>query len=253
MLDDLKGKVVLVTGASTGIGAAVAQGFAKSGAKVAVHYGKSLEKARQVQQEIVEAGGIAEIFQADVSITAQNKQLIDDVVGKFGKLDVLIVNAGGLVGRNGLEAISADFYDQVMDLNVRSVVDVCAAAIPHLKASKGNVVIAGSLAAHVGGGSGASIYAGAKAAVHNMVRAYAKEFAADGVRFNIVSPGTIYTLFHQVHTSPEVLKSITATIPLQRLGTPQDCVGSYLFLASDQMSGYVTGQALEVNGGQLMP
>ncbi|NQZ30745.1 MAG: SDR family oxidoreductase [Oceanospirillaceae bacterium] len=117
----------------------------------------------------------------------------------------------------------------------------------------GKVQITGSLATHVGGGAGASIYVGAKAAVHNMVRAYAKEFAADGVRFNLVSPGTIYTLFHQVHTAPAVLESIKATIPLQCLGAPEDCVGSYLYLASDQMSGYVTGQAVEVNGGQLMP
>jgi len=253
MLDDFKGKVVLVTGASTGIGAAVAKGFAKSGAKVAVHYGSSEEQAQQVQREIIEAGGIAEIFQADVRVSAENRMLVEKVVAQFGKLDVLIVNAGGLIARAGLEEITSEFYSKVMDLNVRSVVDVCAAAMPHLIATKGNVVVTGSLAAHVGGGAGASLYAGAKAAVHNMVRAYAKQYALDGVRFNIVSPGTIYTLFHQVHTAPEVLESITKTIPLQRLGTPEDCVGSYLYLASDQMAGYVTGQAIEVNGGQLMP
>jgi len=253
MLDDLKGKVVLITGASTGIGAAVAKGFAKAGAKVAVHYGSSEAQAVQVQQEIENSDGIAKIFQADVSSTAANQKLVEAVVEQFGQLDVLIVNAGGLVGRSGLEEITPEFYSQVMDLNVRSVVDVCAAAMPHLKASKGNVVVTGSLAAHVGGGAGASLYAGAKAAVHNLVRAYSKQYADDNVRFNIVSPGTIYTLFHQVNTSPEVLASITTTIPLKRLGTPEDCVGSYLYLASDQMSGYVTGQAVEVNGGQLMP
>ena len=100
---------------------------------------------------------------------------------------------------------------------------------------------------------GASIYAGAKAAVQNMVRNYAKEFAEQGVRVNAVSPGTIYTLFHERHTPPEALEAITQTIPMKRLGRPEDCVGTYLYLGSNALSGYVTGQVIEVNGGQLMP
>lgn len=252
-MKDLQGRVVLVTGASTGIGAAVAKGFAAQGAKVAVHCNASLSEAQAVKADILSAGGDAEVFQADVCSTDSTKALVGSVVAQFGKLDVLICNAGGLVGRNGLADLAGDFYDQVMDLNVRSVMDSCSAAIPHLLETGGNVIVTGSVAARIGGGAGASLYAGAKAAVQNMVRNYAKEFAAQGVRFNVVSPGTIYTLFHERHTPPGVLETIKGSIPMKRLGTPEDCVGTYLYLASDEMSGYVTGQVVEVNGGQLMP
>ncbi len=253
MLSEFEGKVVLVTGASTGIGAAVAKGFADCGAHVAVHYGSSEKEAQAVHDEISENGGVSKLFQADIRSSEANKKLVDDVVAEYGRLDIVIANAGGLVARAGLQEITTDFYDEVMNLNVRSVVEVCAAAMPHLIKTKGNVVCTGSLAAHVGGGAGASLYAGAKAAIHNMVRAYSKQYAESGVRFNIVSPGTIYTLFHIKNTPKEVLDGITQTIPMKRLGTPEDCVGAYLFLASEKMSGYVTGQHVEVNGGQLMP
>lgn len=247
------GKVVLVTGASTGIGAAVAKGFAAGGAKVAINYGSSHAEAEAVRADIVGNSGVAELFQADLSKTSAVKQMVEDVIAKFGRIDVLVCNAGGLVDRVDLGDMTDEFYDSVMDLNVRSVVSTCSAALPHLIKSKGNVIITGSVASKTGGGKGASLYAASKAAVQNLVKTYAKEHAADGIRFNSVSPGTIYTLFHQKHTSPEVLENITASIPMKRLGTPEDCVGAYLFLASDELSGYITGQAIEVNGGQLMP
>ncbi len=253
MTQNFQDKVVLVTGASTGIGAAVAKGFAGLGARVAVHYGSSTAEAEGVRSEILADGGAAELFQADVSDTEAVAKLVADVVAKFGKLDVVVCNAGGLVGRKGLTEITGDFYDDVMDLNIRSVVATCAAAVPHLLESGGNVIVTGSVAARLGGGAGASLYAASKAAVQNLVKSYAKEYASQGVRFNAVSPGTIYTLFHQKHTKPEVLEAIKGTIPMGRLGSPEDCVGTYLFLASDTAAGYVTGQTIEVNGGQLMP
>lgn len=253
MLQDLKDKTVLVTGASTGIGAAVAKGFARCGSKVAVHCGSSLEEATAVRQEISDGGGIAEVFQADVRSTDQIRELIASVVGKFGGLDILVCNAGGLVARRNLVELTGDFYDEVMTLNVRSVMDCCAAAAPYLIEAGGNIIVTGSLAARMGGGGGASLYAGAKAAVENMVRNYARELADKGVRVNAVAPGTIYTLFHERHTPPETLDAIKSTIPMKRLGTAEDCVGTYLYLASDMMSGYVTGQVVQINGGQLMP
>lgn len=252
-MKDLAGKVVLVTGASTGIGAAVAKGYAGHGAKVAVHCGSSIDKAKDVQAEIAAEGGTAEVFQADVRSTDEIQALVAAVIKRFGQLDILICNAGGLVARRGLAELDAAFYEEVMTLNVRSVMDCCAAAIPHLLKTGGNIIVTGSLAARVGGGPGASLYAGAKAAVQNMVRAYAKEFADQGVRVNAVSPGTIYTLFHERHTPPDALAAIKGTIPMKRLGTAEDCVGTYLYLGSDELSGYVTGQIIEVNGGQLMP
>ncbi len=252
-MQDLAGKSVLVTGASKGIGAAVAKGFAGCGAKVAIHCGSSLAEAEAVHTEIAQAGGTSKVFQADVRSTEAVHGLVESVVAEFGGLDVLVCNAGGLVGRVGLEELTTEFYDEVMTLNVRSVMESCAAAIPHLIKTQGNVIVTGSLAARMGGGAGASLYAGAKAAVENMVRNYAREFAEQGVRFNAVAPGTIYTLFHEKHTPPNVLDAIKGTIPMKRLGTPEDCVGTYLYLASNAMSGYVTGQVVQVNGGQLMP
>ena len=252
MICNFNDKVVLVTGGSTGIGAAVAKAFAREGASVAVNYNSSESEAGSVRDEIAERAGVAEIFKANVSDPEAVSRLVTDVVSRFGKLDIVVCNAGGLVGRTGLTDITDDFYNQVMDLNIRSVVATCAAAIPHLIKTKGNVVVTGSVAAHLGGGPGASLYAASKAAVQNLIKTYAKEFANDGVRFNAVSPGTIYTLFHQKHTKTEVLDTIKNTIPMKRLGTPEDCAGAYLFLASEDLASYITGQTIEVNGGQFM-
>ena len=187
-------KVVLITGGSTGIGAAVAKAFAAQGACVAINYGSSDTEARAVQESISANGGVAELFKADVSNPGAVSSLVSDVVDRFGRLDVVVCNAGGLVGRTGVTDIDDDFYNKVMNLNVRSVAATCAAALPHLIESKGNMIVTGSVAAQLGGGPGASIYAASKAAVHNLVKSYAKEFAPDGVRFNAVSPGTIDTL-----------------------------------------------------------
>jgi 3-oxoacyl-[acyl-carrier protein] reductase len=251
-MKDLKDKVVLITGASTGIGAAVARGFASVGARVAVHYASSADSAKSVVAQCREAGADAEMFQADLTRESP-APLVEAVAARFGGIDVLINNAGGLVRRAKLADIDEALYDTVMNLNVRQLVFATQAALPYLAKNRGTVINTTSIAARNGGGPGAGLYASAKAFVSNITRNWAKEFAPLGVRANAVSPGTIDTPFHQRFSTPAMLDAIRQTIPMARLGAPDECVGTYLYLASGEMSGYVTGQVIEINGGQLMP
>ena len=254
MIPDLKDKVVLVTGSSTGIGAAVARGFARNGAKVAVHYHSSRSEAEKVVADIKLHGGTAALFGADVRSGQEVENLVGAVSRYWGRLDVLVNNAGGLVKRAELEELTDELYDEVLNLNVRSVVTGSrAAARLFRQQGKGNIINTTSIAARNGGRIGASLYAGSKAFVSTFTRTLAKELAEAGIRVNAVSPGVVMTPFHERFSTPEVLEAIRKTIPMARLGTPDECVGAFLFLASDQLSGYVTGQVIEVNGGQLMP
>lgn len=254
MIDDLKGKRILVTGSSTGIGAAVAKACAGLGAKVAVHYNSSRGEAQSLVDAITAEGGEAILIGGDVSQSQGARQVVDEAAAGLGGLDVLINNAGALVKRARLGQIEDGLYDQVLDLNVRSVVMASQAALPHLrKAGGGSIVHTTSVAARNGGGPGALLYASAKAFVSNAVRNMAKELAGDRIRVNGVAPGVISTPFHERYSTAEMLETMRQTIPMGVLGKPEDCVGAYLFLASDKLSGYVTGQIIEVNGGQLMP
>ena len=254
MLDDLAGKSVLIIGSSTGIGAAVARGFGRTGARVGVHYHSNQEPAEAIVADIKTAGGEATLFSGDVTQRGGVERLVDGAAKTLGGLDVLINNAGGMIRRAGLTEIDNDLYDQVLDLNVRPVVMACRAAIPHFRQRGSGVIInTGSIAGRNGGGVGAALYASSKAFIQNLTRNLAKEFAPHQVRVNAVAPGVIMTPFHERHTPPEMLEAFRQTIPMGRLGEPEECVGAYLFLASHAMSGYITGQVIEVNGGQLMP
>lgn len=252
MLDDLKGKRALVTGSSTGIGAAVAKGLARQGVAVAVHGNKNADAAQQVVDEIAAAGGKAIVVLGDVGDPATCARIVDEAVAGLGGLDILINNAGAMVKRVTNAAFDNDLYDQVYGLNVRSVLNVTKAAYPHLKAAGGGAIInTGSIAGRMGGYGGSTVYASAKAAVHSISRNAAREFAADNIRVNIVAPGFIVTPFHDA--TPEATRQlISSQIPMGRLGTAEECVGTYLFLASSAMSGYITGQIIDINGGQLM-
>ena len=254
MLSDLKNKRVLVTGSSTGIGAAVAQAFAEVGAHVIVHFNASAEAATQVVERIRSAGGRADAVGADVATSAGAAGLVDEAAMRLGGLDILVNNAGALVRRAPVAEIDDALYDEVLDLNVRSVVVASRAALPHLKQAGGGAIInTSSVAARNGGGPGALLYAASKAFVSNLTRNMAKEFALDDIRVNAVAPGVIMTPFHERFSTPDLLETMRRTIPMGRIGAPEDCVGTYLFLASPRMSGYITGQTVEVNGGQLMP
>jgi len=253
-IPDLAGKAVLITGASTGIGAALASAFAAQGAKVGLHFNSSVDAATRLAAEIIEAGGAVALVQADANNSSEMQRAVEETVAAFGRLDGLINNAGGMVARVPYAEMTDAHYDAVMDLNARSVLAASAAAIPHLKASGGGFIInTTSIAARNGASNGAGIYGSSKAFVANVTRGMAKELIAFGIRVNAVSPGVITTPFHERYSTPAQMEAALAAIPQGRHGTPQDCVGAYLFLASDSLSGYVIGQEIEVNGGQLMP
>jgi 3-oxoacyl-[acyl-carrier protein] reductase len=252
-MDDLKGKVVLVTGASTGIGAAVAREFGRLGAKVAVHYHSSRDAAESVAADVRAAGSEAVTLRADARSSQQVRQLVADAIAHFGRIDVLVNNAGALVRRVPIEAFDDALFDEVIDLNVRSALVATSAAVPQMRRQGGgNVIFVTSIAARHGGGPGAAVYAGSKGFLNTALRGLARELVADNIRVNAVSPGVIATPFHDKFSTPAQLETMRGTIPMARLGDAGDCVGAFVYFASDRLSCYVTGQILEVNGGQFM-
>ena len=253
-MPDFSGKVVLVTGASSGIGAAVATGFARHGADVVVHYHRNVDGAEKVATSIAEAGGSARTVQADLSDPAEASRLVDDVVQRNGRIDVLVNNAGDLVKRTKVTEVSDEEYRRIIDLNLTSVFAMCRSAVPAMqRQGSGAIINVSSVAARNGGGGGSVVYATSKGAVSTFTRGLAKELAQEGIRVNAVAPGIITTPFHDRHTEQAQMQTLVAGVPMGRAGTPEECVGAVLFLASDEMSSYVTGQVVEVNGGQLTP
>jgi 3-oxoacyl-[acyl-carrier protein] reductase len=254
LIKDLDGKALLITGASTGIGAAAAIAFAQNGARVAVHYNASKQKAEEVAATIRANKGEAFLVGGDVTRAGEPAAIVAETVNAFGRLDVLINNAGGLVKRTPVVDYTEEFLASVIALNVTQVaLFVREAAIVMRKQGKGNIINVSSIAARHGGGTGSVIYGASKGFVSTATRGWAKELVKDNIRVNALSPGVIQTPFHERYSTPEMLATMKSTVPMNRLGTPDECAGTLLYLASDMMSGYVTGQIIEVNGGQLMP
>lgn len=252
-IPDLAGKAVLVTGASTGIGAALAKALGAQGAMVGVHYNSSKDAAEAVANAVKDAGGRAFLVRADASRSSEIARAVEDTAAAFGRLDGLVNNAGGMVGRMAYADMDDAYYDKVMDLNGRSVIAASRAAIPHLKRQGGFIINTSSIAARNGASNGAGLYGSSKALVSNITRGMAKELVGFGIRVNAVAPGVIDTPFHERYSTEAQLKANVATVPMGRVGTPEECVGAYLFLASESLSSYIIGQVIEVNGGQLMP
>ena len=247
-------QVVVITGASTGIGAAVARAFGAAGASVVVHYNTSGDAAQAVARDIEATGGRATLMQADVRDAAQLRAMLDNIAEQFGRIDILINNAGSLVQRVPVAEMPDDVYQQIIDLNLTSVFRACRQVVPIMqRQGHGNIINVTSIAARNGGGGGSVLYATSKGSISTFTRGLAKEVVGDNIRVNAISPGTILTPFHERYTDPERMAAMVATIPMGRAGTPEECVGTVFFLASDTMSRYVTGQIIEVNGGQLMP
>lgn len=254
MFEEFRGRNVLITGASSGIGEAVALAFGKLGANVGVHYNSNQDAAEAIATEIRTSGSRAYVVQADVSDVEAVESMVENVVTEFGGIDILINNAGAMLERTTIVDASAEHFHRVMDLNFTSAYAACHAVIPIMrKQGGGNIINVTSIAARTGGASGSGIYAASKAAVSTLTRNLAKEEAPNNIRVNAVSPGVITTPFHEKVSTPAQMEAAKAAIPQDRLGNAQDCVGTFLYLASDELSGYVDGQIIEVNGGQLMP
>lgn len=248
--EDLKGKKVLVTGSSSGIGQATAILFSKQGCFVGVHYFKTKKGGEETLRQVKKnCGGI--LLQADMRDEKQVRQMVEQFAEAAGGIDILVNNAGSLIDRQPFETASLDYHEDIYATNVRSIFLATRAALPYLKKTKGNIVNIGSVAGHTGGSTGSGIYAGAKAAVATETIAMAGEFAPYGIRVNSVLPGLIETRFHERFSTPERKKEVAKQTPLGRNGTAEDIAKAVLFLASDAAA-FITGEYIAVNGGLYM-
>lgn len=249
---DLTGHVAVVTGGGTGIGRAISLALARCGAAVVVNYRQSKADAERTVREITSRKGRAIAVRADVTVEREVEALIASTVNAFGRLDILIANAGGRTVDAPTPSLTETQWNEGLDLNCKSVFLCVKHAFPHLKRGRGRVIVTSSVSARTGAGPGMVIYAAAKGAINNMVRNWAKEFAPRGVTVNAIAPGVIRTRLHRRFTPPDEYQKLIARIPLGRDGLPEDCVGATLLLASDAGS-FITGQTIEINGGMLMP
>jgi 3-oxoacyl-[acyl-carrier protein] reductase len=244
----LAGRRALVTGAGRGIGKAIALALSGAGAEVCVHFNTSRGAAEATVAEVLKGEGRAWSIQADLTDPEQVKKMAGQVKSRWSTLDILVNNAGDLVQRSPIANITDELVDQTIKVNLSSLVYCTRACIPLL--TQGNspcIVNLGSVAAHHGGGNGATLYASTKGAIHTLTRGLAKELAP-GIRVNGIAPGVIMTDFHRRHSTDELLRNFVNSTPLKRLGTPEDVTGAAVFLCSPAAS-FLTGEVVEVNGG----
>ena len=250
---DLKSKVAIVTGATGGIGFEVAKRLGKDGYTVVLNGIDEQAGAEKVKM-LADEGITAEYYGFDVTDEEQVTSNIKAIGERFGRLDVVVNNAGGLGGRSRFEEMTTEFYRSVMALNLDSVFFMSRAAIPFLKKGENaSIINYTSNAGWNAGGPGAGIYGTSKAGVHAITRALAKDLAEYSIRVNAVSPGTIDTPFHaQIKsTKPEVFASWKNNILLGRLGLPEEVASVVSFLASKDAS-FITAETIQIGGGQAL-
>lgn len=245
----LKDKIVIITGASRGIGKSIAQICVQQGAKVAFTYVSSDEKARALEAELTAQGGVAIGFKSDASDFNQANDLIEQVVERFGTVDVLVNNAG--ITRDTLMMrMTEEQWDEVINTNLKSAFNLTKAVIkPMLKARSGSIINMSSVVG-VKGNAGQANYAASKAGLIGFTKSIAAELGSRNIRCNAIAPGFIETEMTDV-LDQAVVDQWRNAIPLKRGGKPEDVANATVFLASD-MSAYITGQTLHVCGGMLM-
>lgn len=248
----LKDQVVLITGASSGIGRATAEAMGREGARIGVNYCKNPSGAEQAAETIRKAGGEALVIGADVTRYADVLAMVEAVRKKWGRIDTLVNNAGDLLARRTLADMTEEYWDQIMALNLKSAFLCVKAVWEEMAARKSGCIInVSSIAGRNGGGPGTAAYAAAKGGLLTYTKGLAKELAPYGVLVNGVAPGVIATPFHERYSPPEVMRGLVERIPLGRAGTSEDIADVIVFLASPAAR-YITGETIEVNGGMLM-
>lgn len=240
-------KTVAITGAGSGIGFATAQLFSALGANVYAHLGR--------REHTTSLANNIHGFTADFTDEAGHHAFTEFVNANTDRIDVLINNAGTMVGRFPADTLSEADYAHIVSLNQDAVVRITKGLIPALiqgakHSGSAAIVNTVSISASTGGSPGSSIYSASKAFVSTYTKALARELAPHNIRANALSPGVIDTDFHERYSSADKLEKTRQQIPLQRLGTPDDCAPAFVFLANNALSGYITGQTLEINGGQ---
>jgi len=247
-----EGQVALITGASSGIGRATAEALARQGARVGVNFLKNQKGAEQVVETIRRTGGEALAIRADVTRHDDVQAMVAAVRRLWGRIDVLVNNAGDLLARRTLADMTEEYWDQIMALNLKSVFLCVQAVWEEMAARKSGCLInVSSIAGRNGGGPGAAAYAAAKGGMLTYTKALAKELAPHGIRVNGVAPGVILTPYHERYSSPDLLQRFVANIPMGRAGTAEEVADVIVFLASPAAR-YITGETVEVNGGMLM-
>lgn len=245
----LDGKIAVVTGASRGIGRAIALELASRGAFVVVNYNGSKDRAEEVKKEIEAAGGKAEVYQCNVSDFEKCQAFIQDVIKTYGRLDILVNNAG--ITRDGLlmKMSEADF-DSVIETNLKGTFNTIRFASRQMLKQRSGRIINMSSVVGIAGNAGQANYASSKAGVIGLTKAVARELASRGITVNAIAPGFIETEMTEV-LSNAVKEASVAQIPLGRFGKPEDIAKTAAFLASDD-AGYITGQVIQVDGGMAI-
>ena len=247
----LRGKRALVTGGASGIGRGIVDALAAHGVDIVLTYLSSDAGAHETVTAAQAHGVKALAIKADLTDENAVNAVVNDTVQFLGGIDILVTNAGGILGRKSTLDITRDTWDKAFALNVTSTFLCCKAVIPHMTAHGGSMVLMSSQAAFDGGGVGSTYYAATKGAILTYTRGLAKELAPQRIRVNCVAPGLIDTRFHDIHTPPDMRATVRSRIPLGREGTPADVAAAVIYLTSE-LGAYLTGETIIINGGQSM-
>jgi 3-oxoacyl-[acyl-carrier protein] reductase len=246
----LKGKNAFITGTSQGIGLAIAETLINGGCNVCMHYFSSAEEPLKLQKIAEENNQKSICVQGDLTNELDVKKCVKEGVDFFGSFDILINNSGSLVKRSNILDITTEYWQTVLDINLKTMMLVTRELVPYLNQQEGaSIVNISSLAGRTGGHAGSLVYSTSKGAVLTWSRSLAKELAVRNIRVNAVAPGFIEgTKFHETHTTRESAMKTIASIPLGRSGNPNDVARAVAFLASEY-DGFITGETIDINGG----